>query len=110
MPRKIAFTPSEEIQTIRAKLETDPSGRTLTEAEKEREVLKEEAAYLLSVLAGREINQRYVKELTREDKGARLKPARVIGSTFIYTVADLLKLKFNNMGKKETEVSPGEGS
>ena|SRR5436305_238682 len=103
MPRKIAFTPSEEIQTIRAKLETDPSGRTLTEAEKEREVLKEEAAYLLSALAGRDISQRYIKELTREDKGARLKPIRVVGSIFIYKVDDLLKLKFNNMGKKGTD-------
>jgi hypothetical protein len=103
MPRKMAFTPSAAIQSIRAKLETDPSGQTLTEAEKEREVFKEEAAYLLSVLAGRVISQRYVKELTREDKGARLKPVNIIGSTFIYKVADLLHLKFNNMEKKGTD-------
>jgi len=101
IPRKRAPAFSQEIQAIRTKLETDPSGRTLTRAEKKREVLKDEAAYLLSALAERTISPRYIKELTRVDKGPRLKPARVVGTTFIYTVADLLGVKFNKVQREE---------
>jgi hypothetical protein len=110
MPRKRAFIPSEDLQVIRAKIEDDPSGGTLSPAEKKREVVKDEAAYLLSALAGREISQRYIKELIREDKGPRLRPVRVVGNTFFYRVSDLLRVRFNKMAQEPESAEGEEGS
>src|SRR5437763_8669286 len=94
---KPVYIPTADIQALADKRQADPGGGTLSAREKNREIVKEEAAVLLTVLAGRTISHRYVKELAREDKGSRLKPSRTVGTTFFYRVGDLLQVKFNNM-------------
>jgi hypothetical protein len=100
--KKGPFAPSSEIQAIRDKLQADPTGATLTRGERNREILKDEVAYLLSTLAGRTIDLKYVFELMREDKGRppRLRSVRSVGTVHIFRVSDLLPIKFNKMQEK----------
>lgn len=86
--------------SIEAICEKIKSGIALTRAEKNHELVKEEAAVLLSVIAGRTITPKYVHELTRKDKGSRLIPYRAVSYTLFFRVSDLLALKFNRMAEK----------
>lgn len=100
---KSEYIPTADILALADKLRADPTGGTLTRTEKNREIVKEEVAVLLSVLAGRTISHRYVKELAREDKGSRLRPSRIVSTTFFYRVGDLLHVTFNRMTEKSSE-------
>lgn len=93
MPRKAAPIISERAKAIYSKLQVDPQGDTLTRGEKCLEITREEAAYLLSLRAGRNITPDYLRQLTRGDK-PRLKPYRSTGNTYTYTVEALLEVRF----------------
>ena len=100
--RKIEPVISDEVKAIREKLDRDPSGASLTRSEKKREVSRDEAAYLLSAIAGREIPADYLRQLTRTDKGEpRLKPVRAIGgNTYLFSVESLLGIHFTKAHDK----------
>lgn len=97
MKRKLAPTISEPVKAIRAKLE---AGQRVTNKEKQLEVTRDEAAYLLTTLAGRVIEPNYLKQLTRGEK-PRLMPARLVGNTYMYTVEALLGVHFTKAHTKE---------
>ncbi len=105
MPKRAPVI-SEEVLAIREKLDTDPSGKTLTRGEKKREVNREEAAYLLSAIAGRAISAEYIRQLIRTDRGAkpRLSPARSVGNTYLFTVDSLLRVRFTRAHKEEEAI------
>jgi hypothetical protein len=102
MRKKLEPVISQEVKAIREKLER---GERLTTRERKLEVSKDEAAYILSALAGREISANYIKQLTRgkEGKEPRLVPARAIGNTYLYTVAALLGVRFTKAHAPKTE-------
>lgn len=95
---------SEQVKAIHNKLEEDRTGNTLTQDELNLEVTNEEAAYLLSVIAGRSISHRYLGQLTREDEKhkRRLIPYRSVGSAYTYQVGALLKIRFINQPKRKS--------
>lgn len=89
---KLKSVISDEVKEIRTKLE---ASERLTSKEKKLEVSRDEAAYILSAVAGRMIEPAYIKQLIRTDKGnPRLVPARAIGDTYLYTVGSLLEVRF----------------
>jgi len=94
--RLISSAISEKVRTIYSKLEQDRTGDTLTRSEHSLEVTNEEAAYLLSAIAGRAIDRRYLAQLTREDKDhkRRLHPHRAVGNAYTYLVESLLRIRF----------------
>ena len=98
MPNKRVVEPktSEKVKAIHSKLQEDRTGITLTQKERNLEVTHEEAAFLLSAIAGREISHRYLGQLTREDKDhkRRLHPYRSVGSAYTYQVEALLTIRF----------------
>jgi hypothetical protein len=96
---------SDKAKTIYSKLEQDRTGDTLTRSERNLEVTNEEAAYLLSALAGRTISHRYLAQLTREDKEhkRRLRPYRVVGNTYTYLVESLLGIRFIKVAEKKQQ-------
>lgn len=93
MPRKANPIISDKVKMIYGKLQVDPRGEVLTRSEKALEVTREEAAYLLSLRAGRDITPDYLRQLTRGDK-PRLRPYRSTGNTYTYQVEALLDVKF----------------
>lgn len=99
MKRKLEPVITEEVKAIRAKLET---GGRLTAKEKKLEVSRDEAAYILSALAGRTIEPGYLKQLTRGEK-PRLVPARSVGNTYLYTVDSLLGVRFTRAHSEESK-------
>ncbi|GHO88141.1 hypothetical protein [Dictyobacter formicarum] len=90
MGRTLEPVISDEVKAIRAKIE---AGTCLTTKEKRVEVSRDEAAFILGALAGREIEPGYIKQLTRGEK-PRLVPARPIGNTYLYRVESLLGVRF----------------
>src|SRR5262249_25144863 len=102
MKRKIEQVVSDEVKAIREKLDKDASGTSLTKPEKKREVSRDEAAYLLSAIAGREISAEYIRQLIRGEK-PRLTPTRAIGNTYLFTVESLLGIRFTKGHEKEEE-------
>ena len=100
MKRKIEPVISDEVKAIRKKLEQDVSGAGLNKAEKKREVSRDEAAYLLSTIAGRVIDAEYIRQLLRGEK-PRLTPARAIGNTYLFTVESLVGIRFTKAHEKE---------
>jgi hypothetical protein len=90
MKRKLEPVISNEVKAIHNKLET---GGSLTAKERRLEVSRDEAAYLLSALAGRTIEPVYIKQLTRGEK-PRLIPVRAVGNTYLYRVESLLQVRF----------------
>jgi hypothetical protein len=101
------------VKAIHEKLEEDRTGNTLTETELNLEVTNEEAAFLLSAIAGRDISHRYLGQLTREYKGnrRRLYPYRAVGNAYTYQVEALLKIRFISQSKKrESQQKSDEGS
>ena len=101
MQRKAASTISDKVKVISGKLQTSPKGDSLTRSEKALEVTREEAAYLLSLRAGRTITTDYLRQLMRGNK-PRLKPYRSTGNTYTYTVEALLAVKFTRHHKVES--------
>ncbi len=102
MKRKIEPVIADEIRAMRKKLEANPNGAGLTRAERKREVSRDEAAYLLSGLAGRVVQPDYIRQLIR-GKNPRLWPSRAIGNTYLFTVESLLGVRFNKTHEKEEE-------
>lgn len=102
MKRKIEPVISDEVKAIREKLDTDPSGSDLTKGERKREVSRDEAAYLLSTIAGRVISAEYIRQLIRGEK-PRLVPARAVGNTYLFTVDSLLGVRFTRAHEKEED-------
>jgi len=94
--RLISSAISEKVRAIHNKLEQDRTGDTLTKSERNLEVTNGEAAYLLSAIAGRAIDRRYLAQLTREDKDhkRRLYPHRAVGNAYTYLVESLLTIRF----------------
>ena len=88
--RKLEPVISDEVKAIHAKLE---AGERLPAKERRLEVSRDEAAYLLSALAGRTIEPIYMKQLTRGEK-PRLLPVRAVGNTYLYSVESLLRIRF----------------
>lgn len=88
---------SEKVRMIHDKLE---KRETLSRNEKALEVTKDEAAYLLSKIAGRDIKADYLKQLTRGDN-PRLPIHRSLGNTYTYLVGDLLGVRFTKPHKKK---------
>ena len=88
---------SERTEAIAQKLRAN---ERLTRGEENHEVTRDEAAYLLSIIAGRSISPRYMAQLTRQDKAhpkARLEPSRVSGNMYLYRVGSLLTVRFNRV-------------
>jgi hypothetical protein len=88
---------SEKTEIIAQKLRTK---ERLTRGEENHEVTRDEAAYLLSIIAGRDISPRYISQLTRQDAAhpkARLEPSRISGNTYLYRVGSLLTVRFNRV-------------
>jgi len=106
MQKKATSVISDKVRSIHDKLQTSPKGETLTRNEKALEVTREEAAYLLSLRAGRNITTDYLRQLMRGDK-PRLKPYRATGNTYTYTVEALLEVKFTKQHKSENEADKG---
>ena len=100
--RKIEPVITDEVKAIREKLEQDASGAGLNRAERKREVSRDEAAYLLSALAGRVISADYIRQLIRGEK-PRLTPARSIGNTYLFTVDSLLNVRFTRAHEEKEE-------
>jgi hypothetical protein len=103
-PRRIEPVISDRVRVIHDKLLADRTGDSLTRAEKALEVTREEAAYLLSALAGRTISTEYLRQLTRGDK-PRLVPSRATGNTYMYQVDALLTVRFTRAHKQSGESS-----
>jgi hypothetical protein len=101
MKRKIEPVISERVCAIRAKLE---QGERLTKADRELEVSRDEAAFLLSAIAGRQIKPDYIKQITRGEK-ARLSPSRAVGNTYLFTVESLLGVRFTKAHKEAKEAT-----
>jgi hypothetical protein len=95
---------SDKVKAIHDKLQVSPKGDTLTRSEKALEITREEAAYLLSLRAGRNITTDYLRQLMRGDK-PRLKPYRATGNTYTYTVEALLEVKFTKQHKNKSEAN-----
>ena len=104
MQKKAAPVISDKVKAIHEKLLASPKGDTLTRSERTLEITREEAAYLLSLRAGRNITTDYLRQLMRGDK-PRLKPYRSTGNTYTYTVEALLEVKFSKRHKSENEAS-----
>lgn len=90
----------EQITLICGKLKEDITGRSLTRSERKLEVSKDEAAKILSILAGRTIAPDYIRQLTR-GKEPRLVPSQAIGNSYLFTVDALLQVRFNRKHKNE---------
>jgi hypothetical protein len=104
--RLISSAISEKVKTISSKLEQDRTGSILTRSERNLEVTNEEAAYLLTAIAGRVISRRYLAQLTREDakhKKRRLEPHRAIGNAYTYLVEALLGIRFIAVPERKKE-------
>jgi hypothetical protein len=101
---------SEKVKAIHSKLQEDRTGNTLTQDERNLEVTHEEAAFLLSAIAGRFISHRYLGQLTREDKDhkRRLHPYRSVGSAYTYQVEALLKIRFISQAKRKQSEQKSE--
>jgi ribosomal protein S3AE len=104
MGRKLEPEIREEVKTICNKI---AEGKRLTTKEKLLEVSKYEAASILTVRAGWQIKPDYIKQLTR-GKQPRLTAARAIGSTYLYTVESLLKVRFTTAHNKTTTTTEKE--
>ena len=102
---------SERVKAIHSKLQEDRTGNTLTQEERDLEVTHEEAAHLLSAIAGRFISHRYLGQLTREDSEhkRRLHPYRSVGSAYTYRVEALLKIRFIK-NREQSQQKSDEGS
>lgn len=113
MPRRLLSPAlSDKVKEIHSKLEHDRTGDMLTRSERKLEVTNEEAAYLLSAIAGRAISHRYLAQLTRDDKDhkRRLHPHRVVGNAYTYLVESLLGIRFiKPRGQKESQQKTYEG-
>ena len=95
--RKMQPAISEKIKAIREKIQNK---QELTRGEKATEATKGEAAYLLSVIAGRKVDPDYLKQLVWHE---RLKPHRAIGNTYTYLVGDLLDVRFTKSHTRKKE-------
>lgn len=102
---------SEKVKAIHSKLQEDRTGNTLTQNERNLEVTHEEAALLLSAIAGRDISHRYLGQLTREDEKhkRRLHPYRSVGSAYTYQVEALLKIRFIKIREQSEQKSEDVG-
>jgi hypothetical protein len=98
---------SEKVKRIGAKLQEDKTGDTLTRGELATEVTRQEAAYLLSIRAGRQISGDYLKQLTRPAR-PRLVPSRRAGNTYLYTVESLLYVRFTKPHKQQATTDEQE--
>lgn len=112
MPPKRIVDPmlSEKVKVIHSKLQEDRTGNTLTQDERDLEITHEEAAHLLSAIAGRHISHRYLGQLTRDDKDhkRRLQPYRSVGSAYTYQVEALLKIRFISQPKRKQSKQKSE--
>ncbi len=109
--RLVSPTISEKVKAIHHKLQEDRAGNTLTEAERNLEVTNEEAAYLLSAIAGRTISRRYLAQLTREDEKhkRRLHPYRAVGNAYTYQVEALLNIRFIKQPDRKRSQQKSDG-
>src|SRR5205085_2107400 len=95
---------SEQVSTICEKLKADKTGDTLTKGENALLVTKEEAAAIATVLAGWSITPDYIRQLTRGNI-PRLLPAKPVGNSYLYKVADLVKVRFTKPHKHFEQVT-----
>ena len=104
MRRRVDPFISEQVSAICEKLKADKTGETLTRSENALLVTKEEAAAIATVLAGWNISPDYIRQLTR-GKDPRLVPTKPAGNSYLYKVADLVKVRFTKPHKHTEQVS-----
>jgi hypothetical protein len=104
MRRRVNPFISEQVSTICEKLKSNKTGDTLSRSENTTLVTKEEAAAIATVLAGWEIPPGYIRQLTR-GKNPRLFPTKAVGNSYLYKVADIVKVHFTKSHKRAEPAS-----